>query len=283
MLSLLFFSVFAAFFFTVSIAAQFGLGYSALRTGALTFPFAVGAAIGSLVSPLLIRCLGPRTLAVGMLAFTVSLGWTATLIEPSGHSLDIASLLLPLIVGGLGTGVFIAPLQATILGGTTPTNVGSASGSIPTIQQIGCSIGLAVISIFFFNQVAAQADHAVEESSNSLTRGLESTAINPAWQPMVVDEFSRCAHLQLTSSHPETTPPGCDTESAPEAQSDATPTDIRSSIGEQAKPLLQLAARDAAARSFLGALTVVLWAISATAAGLAALSLLIKRSADPDD
>ncbi|AZG44044.1 Multidrug resistance protein Stp [Gordonia insulae] len=50
-LSLLFFSVFAGFFFTVSVTAQFGLGYSALRTGLLALPFAVGAAVGSVLSP----------------------------------------------------------------------------------------------------------------------------------------------------------------------------------------------------------------------------------------
>ncbi|CAM3019777.1 EmrB/QacA subfamily drug resistance transporter [Williamsia muralis] len=274
-LSLAFFSVFAAFFFTVSIAAQFGLGYSALRTGVLTFPFAVGAAVGSLISPILVGRIGARTLALGMVAFAVCLGWTAMIIDPAGGSLDIAVLVTPLLIGGVGTGLFVAPLQATILSGTTESNVGSASGSIPTIQQIGCSIGLAVISIAFFNQVAAQSPSAVDQAASSLSRGLETTSVAPPFRPVVVDEFSRCANLQLSSAHPEQTPPGC---GATDAQKPATPGDVRATVAAAAAPELKTAAREAAAHSFLAALSIILWAIAATALALAMISLLLRRT-----
>lgn len=277
-LSLTFFSVFAAFFFTVSIAAQFGLGYSAVRTGVLTFPFAVGAALGSLVSPLLVTRIGSRTLAVGMLAFAICLGWLAAVIDPASGTLDLVVLLPPLLIGGVGTGLFVAPLQATILSGTTTSNVGSASGSIPTIQQIGCSIGLAVISIVFFNQVAAQSQSAVDDAGVGLKRGLESSAVTPALQPAVVGEFTRCAGLQLRSAQPEQAPPGCADDSAATTQSSG---DMRTTIAAQAAPQLREAARDAASQSFLGALTVILWGIAGTAVVLAGISLLLRSR--PDD
>lgn len=278
-LSLTFFSVFAAFFFTVSIAAQFGLGYSALRTGVLTFPFAVGAAIGSVLSPLLVARIGSRTLAVGMLAFAVCLAWLAWIIDPASGTLDIVELLPPLAIGGLGTGLFVAPLQATILSGTTTSNVGSASGSIPTIQQIGCSIGLAVISILFFNQVATQSQSAVADAGTSLQRGLESTAVAEGLQPAVVNEFTRCAGLQLESAHPEQAPPGCANASDP-APVNQNSGDIRSTVAAQAAPQLSEAARSAASQSFLGALTVILWGISGTAVLLAGISLLLRKRVD---
>lgn len=276
-LSLTFFSVFAAFFFTVSIAAQFGLGYSAVRTGVLTFPFAVGAAVGSLASPLLVARIGARTLAVGMLGFAVCLGWLAAVIDPGSGALDLVVLLPPLVIGGIGTGLFVAPLQATILSGTTTSNVGSASGSIPTIQQIGCSVGLAVISIVFFNQVAAQSHSAVSDAGANLKRGLESSAVAPALQPAVVDEFTRCAGLQLRSAQPEQAPPGCAGDPAPAAN----PGDMRTTIALQAAPQLREAARDAASHSFLGALTVILWGTAGTALLLAGISLLLRNR--PDD
>lgn len=280
-LSLTFFSVFAAFFFTVSIAAQFGLGYSAVRTGVLTFPFAVGAAVGSLVSPLLVARIGSRTLAVGMLAFAVCLGWLAAIIDPASGTLDLVVLLPPLVIGGIGTGLFVAPLQATILSGTTTSNVGSASGSIPTIQQIGCSIGLAVISIVFFNQVATQSQSAVAAAGTGLRAGLQSTAVAPGLQPAVVDEFTRCAGLQLRSPQPEQAPPGC--PGAEPAASAQTSGDIRTTVAAQAAPELRDAARDAAARSFLGALTVILWGIAGTAVLLAGISLLLRKPVDGSD
>ncbi|MBA4024795.1 MAG: MFS transporter [Gordonia sp.] len=273
-LSVTFFSVFAAFFFTVSIAAQFGLGYTPLRTGVLTFPFAVGAAFGSVVSPWLVARIGSRTLTVGMVAFAVCLGWLAVIIDPASESLALIDVLLPLLIGGVGTGLFVAPLQATILSGTTASNVGSASGSIPTIQQIGCSVGLALISIVFFNQVAAQSQSAVDDAGGTLSRSLETTAVAPALRPAVVGEFTRCAQLQLSSPHPEQTPPGCAGGASSVA---ATPGDIRSTVAVQAAPELEDAARQAAARSFLGALTIVLWSIAGAAVVLAGVSLLLKK------
>ncbi|PYE14042.1 EmrB/QacA subfamily drug resistance transporter [Williamsia limnetica] len=273
-LSVTFFSVFAAFFFTVSIAAQFGLGYSPLRTGVLTFPFAVGAAVGSVVSPWLVARIGSRTLTVGMSAFAVCLGWLAVVIDPAGESLELLTVLLPLLIGGVGTGLFVAPLQATILSGTTSSNVGSASGTIPTIQQIGCSVGLALISIAFFNQVAAQSQSAVGDAGITLSRSLESTTVAAALRPVVVDEFTRCAHVQLSSPHPELTPPGCAADASSAAP---TPGDIRSTVAAAAASELSEAARQAAARSFLGALTMVLWAIAGAAVLLACITLLLKR------
>jgi hypothetical protein len=91
---------------------------------------------------------------------------------------------------------------------------------------------------------------------------------------VVVDEFTRCAHVQLSSPHPELTPPGC----AGDASSAApTPGDIRSTVAAAAASELSEAARQAAAQSFLGALTVVLWAIAGAAVLLACITLLLKR------
>ncbi|WP_143696117.1 hypothetical protein [Williamsia sp. 1138] len=148
------------------------------------------------------------------------------------------------------------------------------SGSIPTIQQIGCSVGLALISIVFFNQVAAQSQSAVDDAGGTLSRSLETTAVAPALRPAVVGEFTRCAQLQLSSPHPEQTPPGCAGGASSVA---ATPGDIRSTVAVQAAPELEDAARQAAARSFLGALTIVLWSIAGAAVVLAGVSLLLKK------
>lgn len=272
-LSLFFFGVFAAFFFTVSVTAQFGLGYSALRTGLLTLPFAIGAAVGSLLSPVLARYVGPRTLTVGALAFAGSLAYTAITVDPAA-GIEIPTIIAPLAVGGVGMGLFVAPLQATMLSGTSPDNVGSASGTIPTVQQVGASIGMAVISLLFFNQVAAQSDKAVSQVQASLTRDLTSTSVAPSMQPFVVNEFTRCATAQLASAHPDAPAPGCpDTSDSPDAASG----DMRASITAAAEPALRPAARQAASLTFLSAFDVVLWALAGISATLALLTFGLRR------
>lgn len=266
-LSLFFFGVFAAFFFTVSVTAQFGLGFSALRTGLLTLPFALGAALGSLLSPLLFRCVGSRTLTVGALAFAGSLVYTAFMIDPAA-GIEIPTIIAPLAIGGTGMGLFVAPLQATMLSGTSSDNVGSASGTIPTVQQIGASIGMAVISLLFFNQVAAQSDTGVQQATSTLTRDLTATSVSPTMQPFVINEFTRCASAQLSSAHPDAPAPGCpDVQNPPAAGSD-----MRASVAAAAEPALAPAARQAASHTFLAAFDIVLWALAGISAALALLT-----------
>lgn len=272
-LSLFFFGVFAAFFFTVSVTAQFGLGYSALRTGLLTLPFALGAALGSLLSPVLVRYIGTRTLTVGALAFAGSLAYTAIMVDPAA-GIEIPTIIAPLAVGGTGMGLFVAPLQATMLSGTSTANVGSASGTIPTVQQIGASVGMAVISLLFFNQVAAQSGDAVDQVKPSLAHNLTTTSVAPPVQPFVINEFTRCATAQLTSAHPDSPAPGCPD---PSNSSATGPDDMRASVTAAAEPALRPAARQAASLTFLGAFDVVLWALAATSAALALLTFGLRR------
>ncbi|MCZ4550335.1 MFS transporter [Gordonia rubripertincta] len=281
-LSLLFFSVFAAFFFTVSVTAQFGLGFSPLRTGLLTLPFALGAAVGSLISPLMVGWIGPRTLSVGAVAFTGSLIYTALIVEPS-TGIDIPTIIAPLIIGGFGMGLFVAPLQATMLSGTSERNVGSASGTVPTIQQIGASVGLAVISLLFFNQVAAESDSAVSAARESLTRDIANTKVAEPLRPFVINEFTRCASAQLGSPRPDAPGPGCPDTRAPadRAANSASPEDVRESVTADAEPALRPAARQAASQTFLAAFDVILWVLAGITITLGALTFGLRRRASP--
>ena len=274
-LCLLFFSVFSAFFFTVSVTAQFGLGYSALKTGLLTLPFAFGAAMGSVLSPLVVRRIGSRTLTVGAIAFTAALGYTALIVEPTSAAISIPAIVPPLVAGGFAMGLFVAPLQATMLSGTSDSNVGSASGTVPTIQQIGASIGLAAISVLFFNQVAAQSESAVSTAQSSLQRDLAGTEVSESMQPFVINEFVRCAGAQLGSAQPDAPAPGC-----PDARKGVStePDTLQAKVAADAEPALRPAARQAAAQTFLGAFDVVLWSLAAMSIILAAFTFGLKRN-----
>ncbi|GAB34298.1 DHA2 family efflux MFS transporter permease subunit [Gordonia otitidis] len=271
MLSLLFFSVFAGFFFTVSVATQFGLGYSALRTGLLALPFALGAATGSVASPLVVRRLGPSlTLCIGVAVLSAGLAWLAATLAPETASLSVPAVITPLVVGGIGTGFFIAPLQTAILSDTNENTIGSASGCVPTVQQIGASIGLAVVTIFFFGQVAAQSADAVPAARTNLSAALEHTAVDPMFRGAVVDRFADCASAQLTSAHPERPAPGCSTSSSAQQGVAAT-------VARQAAPELKVAGRRVAAQSFVGAFRATLWVLAILGGVIAVLSLALGR------
>ena len=273
LLSLLFFSVFAGFFFTVSISAQFGLGYSAFRTGMLALPFAIGAAVGSLASPRVVaRITAPHTLMAGSVAVGAGFVWLAMIIEPAAETLPVPGILGPLVLGGLGTGVFIAPLQAVILSDTTEATVGTATGTIPTVQQIGASIGLAVVTLFFFGQVAGQTSETVPAVRAELVASLSESPVRPVLHGAVADRFASCASDQLRSAHPERPAPAC-------AGGPTSPA--VAAVAAQARPWTQDAARSVTARTFLAALKTTLMMLGLVAVAIGALAAALRTRRTP--
>ncbi|MET9491910.1 MFS transporter [Nocardia sp. NPDC006630] len=152
-----FYGVFTALLFTVSVTTQSGLGWSASHTGLVMLPFAVGAVAGALSSPMLVSWFGNRALTLGVTVFAVGLGAIASTVHAAGAGLDIRELVWPVCAAGAGMGWFAAPLPPLMIAGVADRAAGSASGIVPTVQQVGSSVGVAVLGMVFFARVAAQS------------------------------------------------------------------------------------------------------------------------------
>lgn len=152
-----FYGEFTALLFTVSVAAQSGLKWSASHTGLVMLPFAVGAVAGALTSPMLVSRWGTRALTVGATVFAIALGATAITIHRNGSGLDLGELAGPVFAAGAGMGWFAGPLPALMLAGVADRAAASASGLVPTVQQVGSALGVAILGTVFF---ARAADHS---------------------------------------------------------------------------------------------------------------------------
>jgi hypothetical protein len=62
-----------------------------------------------------------------------------------------------LLVDGLGMGMVLAPLAVVVLARVTPQHVGSASGVLSTVQQVGNALGVAIIGIVFYGAVTGRS------------------------------------------------------------------------------------------------------------------------------
>ena len=71
--------------------------------------------------------------------------WLTQLGEHSGY----VSLVGPLVVFGLGNGLAFVPLTTAALDGVEPRDAGAASGLVNVMQQVGGSLGLAVLVTVF--------------------------------------------------------------------------------------------------------------------------------------
>ncbi|MGD8194445.1 MFS transporter [Herbiconiux sp. P18] len=157
-LALVYFASFTSIFFTISLLWQAGLGHTALESGAVSIPFALGSIVGSSQSSRLAQRLGRTVLVIGTAAVVVGLAaiWVILLVTPPA---DLTNwlLLAPLLVAGAGNGLFIAPNAQFIVATVDRKEAGSASGVISAMQRVGSAIGIAVVgSVFFGSLVVGQ-------------------------------------------------------------------------------------------------------------------------------
>jgi EmrB/QacA subfamily drug resistance transporter len=133
---------------------QLGEGFSAIHAGLTMAPFALGTAFTAPVAAGLMQRVGGRVLIqAGSLVSLIGYGAIAVILGTTSH-LSSWGLLGPLLVTGLGMGFFIVPAFDTIVSAVTDAELGSASGALNAIQQLGGAIGVAVLGTIFFTTLA---------------------------------------------------------------------------------------------------------------------------------
>lgn len=153
-LALVYFAAFTSIFFTLSLLWQGGLGHTALESGFLTLPFAIGTAIFSSQSSKWAAKLGRSVMVIGAALVAVGLGATWLIL----NSVAIGDLnnwmLLPAIfVAGAGNGFFLAPNVQFIVATVENSEAGAASGVVQTMQRVGTAIGVAIIGSILFDAI----------------------------------------------------------------------------------------------------------------------------------
>ncbi|WP_413232400.1 DHA2 family efflux MFS transporter permease subunit [Mycolicibacterium sp. 120266] len=135
------FATWGAFLFMMSLYLQAERGYSAMHTGLIYLPIAIGAL---LLSPLSGRLVGrygarPSLLTAGVLITTASFMLTfLTATTP------VWALLVVFAVFGMGFSMVNAPVTNAAVSGMPVDRAGAASSVTSTSRQIGVSIGVAL-------------------------------------------------------------------------------------------------------------------------------------------
>jgi fructose-1,6-bisphosphatase/inositol monophosphatase family enzyme len=106
--------------------------------------------VGALASPTLAGRLRTRSPAVGIALFGILLGAFAIYLQIVGAKIDLALILVPTAISGMGFGLFAAPLQPLLLTGLQADDIAAASAVVPSVEQLGSSFGLATVSALFF-------------------------------------------------------------------------------------------------------------------------------------
>ncbi len=129
------------------------LGYSPVVSGVAFLPMiAMVVVAANLSNVVLLPRLGPKPLVTaGMLLAAGGLVWLTRIGAGSGYA---SAVLGPLMVAGLGLGFTIAPSMNTGTFDVAPQDVGVASATLNTGQQVGGSIGTSLLNTIFASAVA---------------------------------------------------------------------------------------------------------------------------------
>ena len=136
-------ALFAMFFFCTLYLQQV-LGYNALKTGLAYLPCSVALIASSGVASKVADSLGPKPVLVGGMLIAAVGFVLFTRLDGQG---DYAGQVLPaMVVIGIGFGMSFVPATIAATSGVAPEDSGLASGLLNTTQQVGGSLGLAVLS-----------------------------------------------------------------------------------------------------------------------------------------
>ncbi|MFH8404722.1 MFS transporter [Streptomyces sp. NPDC018019] len=124
---------------------QVVLGYSPVKTGMAFLPITAAIIVGSTqISARLLHHLPPRVLMVpGAVLAAAGLAWLTTLTAEPAY---VSHVLPSEILVGLGMGLIFMPVMATATAGVAPQDSGVTSATVNTAQQIGGSIGTALLN-----------------------------------------------------------------------------------------------------------------------------------------
>jgi len=184
-------AMFGLFFF-LTIFVQTVWGYSALKTGIGYLPM-VGAIMAMAgVSAALVGRIGARPILIAGTA--LSAGGMFWLSRISADSSYAGSLLGPMLVTGIGLGSLFMPLFLVALSKVEERDAGLASSLVNTGQQVGGSIGLAILGTVawtvFANHLHSSISAAKQAAARAVAAGhqVKPTAHQlAAFQKMITD------------------------------------------------------------------------------------------------
>jgi EmrB/QacA subfamily drug resistance transporter len=137
-------------FVFLSYYLQQVLGYSPLKAGLAILPFAGGVILAAGASTALVPRVGPRLpMSAGLFAGAGGLAW---LTQIGVHTPYWSHVLPPELLMGIGLGLAFPAFSSTALTRVTDRDSGVASALVNTTQQIGGSLGTALL-----NTIAALA------------------------------------------------------------------------------------------------------------------------------
>jgi EmrB/QacA subfamily drug resistance transporter len=189
-------AMFSMFFF-LTLFVQDVLGYGPMKAGVAYLPFALTIVVVAGVTSQVVGRTGTKPpLVAGTALGTVGLFWFA---QTTTHTTYLSGLLGPMLVTATGMALCFVPLTLSAVAGVRRDEQGIASALLNSGQQVGGSLGLAVLGTIAVETTRHQITHVLDSlgaaGAHSASRYLGS-APPPASAPIPAG-----VHAALTSAY----------------------------------------------------------------------------------
>ena len=165
--------MFGMFFFLTQFVQDI-LGFSPLRAGLAFVPMTGMLFTVSRAAPRLVARFPAKVLMVaGLLPVVAGMAWLSRITPAAGY---LPGVLGPMLLLGAGMGVVFVPLTMASLAGVRPEDSGAASSMVNVTQQIGGSLGLAILVTVYSSATrgAAAAGPGLAHARAVITHGMAS-------------------------------------------------------------------------------------------------------------
>jgi EmrB/QacA subfamily drug resistance transporter len=176
-------------FFFLTVFIQQVWGYSPLRSGLAYLPYVPAILVMTMVAQRGVSRIGARPLLIaGTGIAACGMFWLSRITE---HSSYVDGMLGPTLVLGAGLGLVFAPMSLVILNHVDVGDAGAAS-TLPSVgQQVGGSIGLAVVGTVAWSTVASHLRSATAAAAVHVS-GAEAAALRTqSYHQALATGFSR--------------------------------------------------------------------------------------------
>jgi MFS family permease len=130
-------------FFVLPVYLQVVLGLDAFDTGKRLFPMSVAMFVAAMLGPRLAAGFAPKRVAqAGLVALVLA---AVLLLGTIDVELDESGFAIALVVFGIGAGLLLSQLSNVIMSSVDPGKTNEAGGLQGTAQNLGASLGTALI------------------------------------------------------------------------------------------------------------------------------------------
>ncbi|MFD9507246.1 DHA2 family efflux MFS transporter permease subunit [Streptomyces mirabilis] len=153
-------------FLPLTIYLQSVLGFSALKSGLVLLPLALGSFVTAGPAGVLADRIGGKfILMTGLLAWTAALVWIVGAADVGSSWTAVAS---PLFLAGLGAGCTFAPMATEVMRNVPAKLSGAASGVNNALRQVGSVLAGAVVGAVLQAQLASSLTDQARQRAGQL-------------------------------------------------------------------------------------------------------------------